>query len=60
MKLLNWGILILGLWVLISPWALDFSALTVALWSNVISGVLIIIFALWELFGEKLPMPPVQ
>ncbi|MEK7658077.1 MAG: SPW repeat protein [Patescibacteria group bacterium] len=60
MKLLNWVILVLGLWILISPWALDFSALTVALWSNVVSGVLIIIFALWELFGEKSSASSIQ
>lgn len=51
MKLINWSVLVLGFWVLISPFALAFSALSSAMWSNVISGVLIIVFALWSLFG---------
>lgn len=54
MKLLNWAILILGLWVLASPWILDFSAYgNIVLWNNIVSGMLIIIFALWQLFGKN-------
>jgi len=53
MKALSWVQLVLGLWVLVSPWAMSFSDLTAALWSNVIVGALIIIFALWQLFGGK-------
>jgi hypothetical protein len=56
MKYLNWAQLVLGLWILVSPWVLGFSDITTALWSNVIIGALIIIFALWELFGGKSPM----
>jgi len=57
MKYFSWAQLILGLWVLASPWILGFSEITTALWSNVIIGALIMIFALWELFGVKHPMP---
>lgn len=53
MKICRWFFLILGLWVLISPWALGFSSFNTAMWSNVIAGVLIIVCALWELFGSK-------
>ncbi len=53
MKSLGWPQLILGLWVLISPWAIGFSEVNIALWSNVIAGLLIAIFALWGLYGGK-------
>jgi len=52
MKWLNWVVLFLGLWILVSPWLLNFSAYgNIVLWNNVISGVLVILFALWQLFG---------
>lgn len=53
MKGLHWITLILGLWVLISPWILGFSAFAPAMWGNIISGTLIIICSLWTLFGVK-------
>jgi len=56
---MKWVQLVLGLWILISPWLVGFSSVTTALWSNVIAGLLIVIFALWGLFGGKSsnPMP---
>ncbi|MEK9154621.1 MAG: SPW repeat protein [Patescibacteria group bacterium] len=62
-SLLNWVNLVLGVWILISPWVLGFSGFAPALWSNIIVGVLIAIFALWALFGSKSVssmMPPQQ
>ncbi len=56
MKGLKWIVFLLGLWVLVSPWILGFSTYTLAMWSNVVAGVLIIIIALWKIFGEKPPM----
>ncbi|MEK7555456.1 MAG: SPW repeat protein [Patescibacteria group bacterium] len=55
----SWLQLILGLWVVISPWLLGFYGNSMALWSNVIAGVLIIILSLWELFGGKSITPNV-
>ena len=59
MKNLNWVQLVLGLWVLVSPWILGFSEISTALWSNVIIGVLIVISALWQLFGVKSSTPSI-
>lgn len=59
MKNLNWVQLVLGLWVLVSPWILGFAEITTALWSNVIIGILVVISALWQLFGTKLQTPSV-
>ncbi len=50
---LNWLELFLGFWIVVSPWVLGFAGITLALWSNVIAGVLITIAALWELFDAK-------
>ncbi|MEK7193983.1 MAG: SPW repeat protein [Patescibacteria group bacterium] len=57
MNWLNWVKLVLGLWVAVSPWILGFSGITTALWSNIIAGALIAIFALWGLFGGKPSTP---
>ena len=59
MKYSNWVQLVLGLWILVSPWILGFAGITTALWSNVIAGILVAIFAIWELFGGKLETPTV-
>lgn len=53
MKNLNWAQLVFGIWILSSPWILGFAEITTALWSNMIIGILITIFALWQLFGAK-------
>lgn len=53
MKGLSWAQLILGIWVLVSPWVIGFADISAALWSNVIVGALVVIFALWQLFGGK-------
>lgn len=53
MKYFDWIKLILGVWVFASPWIFDFSGINLALWSNVISGTLIIIFSLWRIFDKK-------
>jgi hypothetical protein len=60
MKVLNGVQLVLGLWVLLSPWLLNFSDVTTALWSNIIAGVLTAILAVWGLYGTKFLTPPVS
>lgn len=57
MKYLNWVQLVLGLWILISPWILGFSEISTVLWNNIIIGALVAIFALWQLFGSKSSVP---
>jgi hypothetical protein len=49
MRWINWVQLILGIWIFVSPWVLNFSAIGAALWSNIIAGVLIGLSAFWEL-----------
>lgn len=52
MKSVKWIIFFLGLWVMTSPWILGFSAYTLAMWSNIAVGVLILVASLWEIFGK--------
>ncbi len=57
MKQLNWAQLVLGIWVFVSPWVLGFSEINIALWSNIISGALILIISLWKIFGKSQTSP---
>lgn len=45
----EWVNLVLGAWLLISPWFLGFSTATVAMWNAVIIGALVVVFAGWAL-----------
>ncbi|MBU6500593.1 MAG: SPW repeat protein [Patescibacteria group bacterium] len=49
----NWARLAIGFWILISPWLLGFSSITIMKWSNLIAGLIIIILNVWQIFGEK-------
>lgn len=41
--------LILGLWLVVSPWALGFTAIQFAVWNAVVLGVVIVLMTLAEL-----------
>lgn len=45
--------LILGLWLLLSPWLLGFSAFNLVAWNNILVGALIIIFVFWHFADTK-------
>ncbi len=44
----HWTLVVLGLWLILSPWILGFSALNLAAWNSVLIGVLVVIFSLWN------------
>lgn len=44
-----WLEALLGLWIIIAPWALGFSALSVFTWSSVIVGIALIVSAIGAL-----------
>ena len=59
MKQVFWVEFTMGIWVVVSPWVLGFSEIVPALWSCTISGVLIAVISLWQLFGgEAVPESP--
>lgn len=49
----EWTETALGAWLVVSPWALGFSALQMAMLSSVASGVVVIVLALWVLMTDK-------
>ncbi|SRR5690606_10000723 len=54
----EWGNLALGLWALVSPWVLGFSAVTAAVAVHLIAGVIIAVLAGGRLrFAESGPHP---
>lgn len=46
----EWTNAVVGIWVVVSPWALGFSGLTAATWNAVIVGVLVLCLAGWDLY----------
>ena len=45
----EWGNVVLGLWLVISPWLLGFNGIMAAMWNAVIVGAIVAILALWAL-----------
>lgn len=45
--------LFLGLWLVISPWVLGFSSISIMKWSNVVVGTAIFLINLWAIFGRE-------
>ncbi len=41
---------VLGVWLVVAPWILQFSAAAAATWNHVIVGLLVVAFAAWELW----------
>jgi hypothetical protein len=46
----EWINLILGLWVVVSPWILGFAAMAAAMWGHVVIGAAILVLAALELW----------
>lgn len=45
---MNWGSVVIGVWVMISPWVLGFNGRIVAIFNNVFIGSMIAWLALWS------------
>lgn len=45
----EWANMAVGLWLVVSPWALQFAASPTAKWNAVISGLVIIVAAGWNI-----------
>ncbi len=44
---------VLGLWILVSPWLLGFSGISLAKWNAVIMGLLLILLNIWTIIEKK-------
>jgi hypothetical protein len=53
---LSWINVLLGIWVLISPWALGYQTVPAPLWNNVILGIIVIILAAWSALATDTSM----
>lgn len=49
----EWTSVALGVWLVISPWILGFSGITMAMWNAVAVGVVVAVLALWALGTDK-------
>jgi len=47
----KWTEFVIGIILIISPWILGFSDISVAKWCNVLIGSVVALIATWELFG---------
>ena len=59
MKGLSWANFILGLWLIVAPFALHYRDITVAMWNNVIVGIVVAILAIYRAL-EKADMKPLH
>ena len=45
---LSWVNVVLGLWLIVAPFALGFTTLSLTLWNSVLVGVVIAVLAFWS------------
>jgi hypothetical protein len=48
-----WTGFVIGVWLIISPWILGFSGISLAKWDSVFIGLILTLVFGWEIFGEK-------
>jgi len=51
----DWVALIAGVVMIIAPWALGFSAMTYALWTFVVLGLIVALASIWEIWMVRHP-----
>ena len=56
----EWINLVLGLWVVVSPWVLGFAAMATAMWGHVVIGLAIVALAALELWTSGYHPPHVK
>lgn len=49
----EWSELVLGLWLIASPWVLEFSNVPLAMQNAVVCGLLVSVLALWVIFTDS-------
>lgn len=50
---MHWITLLLGIWVFISPWLLGFADNAAGLWSNLLSGLILVVVAIYGLSNSE-------
>ena len=49
----EWVNMVLGLWLVVSPWLLGFAANVNAMWTHVVMGVLVVGASAWAVWGHR-------
>jgi VIT1/CCC1 family predicted Fe2+/Mn2+ transporter len=49
----EWVGLVLGAWILISPWVFGTAAIGFMKWSNVLVGLALVIMNAWKIFSKE-------
>ncbi|MBE7470022.1 MAG: SPW repeat protein [Anaerolineales bacterium] len=57
-RTLDWINAVLGVWLVISPFALDYSATAMAMWNNIIVGIVVLALAGWAAFAVSKEVSP--
>lgn len=42
---------VIGVWILVSPWVLGYASSETALWNSVVAGAIVGLTGLWGMFG---------
>lgn len=50
---IEWLQVVLGVWIVLSPWIFGSGTHTVLFWSNVVVGLVVVLLGVWELFGRE-------
>jgi hypothetical protein len=56
MKQITWINLILGIWLIIAPFAIGYSSSGAATWNDIVLGILLVAFAWWTLAAIAAPI----
>jgi hypothetical protein len=51
-KSLSWLVAVAGLWEVVSPYFLNYTTTTVAMWNAIIVGAVLIVLAVWAALSE--------
>lgn len=49
----NWFQVGLGVWLVLSPWLLEFQSISIMKWNNMGVGTVLVLLNVWIIFGEK-------
>jgi len=55
----SWTELVIGIIIIISPWILGFSDISLAKWCNVLVGLLLVLIGAWAIFGDPSRRMPI-
>lgn len=48
-----WTGFVIGIWLIVSPWILGFSGISLVKWDSVFIGLILTLVFGWEIFGER-------